>query len=301
MHLRPSTKQKITETVFQQDLPKSYLEDAETFLLPVAEQLSNIRKKSQPIITGIQGTQGSGKSTTALFLKLMLESEFDLRVAICSIDDFYLSQAERQVLATKIHLLLSTRGVPGTHHVDRIKDTFQKFRSGEALTLPQFDKAHDNPKPESESVTTGDALDVLIFEGWCVGIPAQAEQNLSPALNSLEREEDENRVWRQFVNQQLENQYASLFSELDLLLVLQSPSFECVYEWRQLQEQKLVTRLKEEGKSTEMTLNTQQLERFIQHYQRLTEHGLEVLAERANFVLYLDKNHRTVDLGINLK
>ncbi len=290
--MQPATKQKAADAVLRHKLPKSFLVDAESYLLPLAEQISEARRKGSPLITGIQGSQGSGKSTSAEFLKLFLEYEFDLRVAICSIDDFYLSQLERQELAAKIHPLFKTRGVPGTHHVKNISQQFHKFRTGQTLTIPQFDKAQDNPKPSSEWIIIEDKLDVLIFEGWCVGIPPQAEPKLKLAVNSLESDEDENGTWRQFVNEQLKSDYAYLFNQLDLLIVLQAPSFASVYEWRQLQEQKLVEKLNKEGKSTDMTLSTDQLKRFIQHYQRLTEHALTVMAEEANFVLDLDINHR---------
>ena len=299
--LQSETQQRLADSVLQNDLPQRYLDEAESYLLPIAEQLSNIRKNKQAIIVGIQGTQGSGKSTTAVFLKLLLQCEFDLSVAICSIDDFYLSQLERQELAINVHPLLRTRGVPGTHHVDRIHYIFQQFRDGQAFTLPQFDKARDNPKPISQQNTIDCGVDVLIFEGWCVGVPAQPAQQLVTALNSLERDEDTNGVWRRFVNQQLKDDYSQLFAQLDLLLVLQSPSFDCVYEWRHLQEQKLVERLQKEGKSTRMTLSDEQLKTFIQHYQRLSEHALTVLAERANFVLYLDESHRTIKLHTDLR
>ena len=133
--LQSETQQRLADSVLQNDLPQRYLDEAESYLLPIAEQLSNIRKNKQAIIVGIQGTQGGGKSTTAVFLKLLLQCEFDLSVAICSIDDFYLSQLERQELAINVHPLLRTRGVPGTHHVDRIHYIFQQFRDGQAFTL----------------------------------------------------------------------------------------------------------------------------------------------------------------------
>jgi len=290
--LRAATKQKANDLILQQGLPNTFMQDAESFLLPVADQIYKLRNSGPPLLIGIQGTQGSGKSTSAEFLKLFLENEYALRVAICSIDDFYLSQDERRELAAKIHPLLSTRGVPGTHHVESINTTFQQFRAGQALKLPQFDKAQDNPKPSSEDLSTDDQLDVLIFEGWCVGIPEQSAEHLVTAVNTLEREEDADGSWRQFVNQQLQSDYAALFKQLDLLVVLQAPSFASVFNWRQLQELKLVARLEREGKSSELTLTAPQLERFIQHYQRLTEHGLNSLESLANFIIQLDDNHR---------
>ena len=102
-----------------------------------------------------------------------------------------------------------------------------------------------------------------------------------------------------FVNQQLANEYQKIFQRIDTLIVLQAPSFDCVFEWRQLQEQKLITNLEEQGKSTELTLNPDQIKRFIQHYQRLTEHGIKSLKDHADVVLQLNANHRTTSLVDN--
>jgi len=297
--VRLATKKIVSDTISHLRLPGAYIDVIERYLLPIANRLKNQKNESSPMIVGIQGTQGSGKSTTAEFLKLLLDLEFDLSAAVCSIDDFYLDQAERNQIGQTIHPLLKTRGVPGTHHTKQIAEQFARFRSGQYLILPQFDKSTDNPKPRSEWIRTDSSLDILIFEGWCVGLSAQDTSELEPAINALEQNEDPNRVWRKFVNNTLKADYARVFAELDSLVVLKAPSFECVYDWRKLQEQKLISRLKTEGKSTRLTMLPQQLERFIQHYQRLTEHGLRTLDKSAQFILQLDAAHNTVSLTDN--
>ena len=47
----------------------------------------------------------------------LLELVHGLRAAILSLDDIYLSGADRLQRANTIHPLLATRGVPGTHDV----------------------------------------------------------------------------------------------------------------------------------------------------------------------------------------
>ena len=295
--MRQITQEKIKSSIANHQLPDSYANDVATFMLPVANRLFT-KQQDKPLIVGIQGSQGSGKSTSAVFLKLLLEFEFDLKVATVSIDDFYLSNKERQALAKNIHPLLKTRGVPGTHHTDLITQQFNNFRSKDKLTLPQFDKATDNPKPKSEWLSIDHQPDVLIFEGWCVGLTAQQKEHLTPAINQLEKNEDANGEWRAFVNKKLSQEYAYIFSQLDTLIVLQAPSFDCVFEWRQLQEQKLISKLEAQGKNTTLTLTPEKVKRFIQHYQRLTEHGLESLSKQANFILELNANHKITSLKI---
>ncbi len=294
--LRPATRQLAYQAISQHTLPESYMTVVEQYLLPIANQLNRNKLSMPPMIIGIQGTQGSGKSTTAVFLKLLLEAEFGLNTAVCSIDDFYLSQIDRSQLANDVHPLLQTRGVPGTHHVEAIVEQFNRLRSAQSLTLPVFDKSLDNPKPESDWIRTQSPIDILIFEGWCVGIPPQESQELEPAINSLEKNEDSDCIWRHFVNDKLANEYALLFKMLDCLIVLQAPSFDCVYRWRQLQEDKLIKQLYSQGKSATQTMSPMQLKRFIQHYQRLTEHALKKLPNTANFLLKLDEAHSTAAL-----
>ena len=295
--MRLITQEKLITALSNHKLPSTYADDAVSFILPITKQLFEEQKnKQQPMIVGIQGSQGSGKSTSAAFIKLFIECEFGLSVEICSIDDFYLSRAERHFLAKDVHPLFQTRGVPGTHHTDLISKQFELFRSNQNLTLPQFDKATDDPKPQTEWVLTDKPADILIFEGWCVGLKPQTPESLVTPINELEQNEDHDGHWRRYVNQKLANDYSKIFKQLDKLIVLQAPSFDCVFEWRQLQERKLIELLQKNGKSTELTLNPEQIKRFIQHYQRLTEHALDSLEQYADFTLQLNAKHRITSL-----
>jgi len=62
-----------------------------------------------PLLAGICGPQGSGKSTMAAFVAAMLDAQ-GLPTAILSLDDLYLDPEDRPV---HIHPLFATRGVPG--------------------------------------------------------------------------------------------------------------------------------------------------------------------------------------------
>src|SRR5689334_18588644 len=73
------------------------------------------RHCNQPLVFGVCGSQGLGKSTLARVLKEALLEAHGLSVAVLSLDDLYLSSAERARLARDVHPLLKTRGVPGTH------------------------------------------------------------------------------------------------------------------------------------------------------------------------------------------
>ena len=296
----------IEQAILDHNLPSDFSVSVKDYYIPLANQLMNdieqhakSRQASRPQFIGIQGSQGSGKSTCADFLKIILETEHDLRVLVMSIDDFYLTLAERQQLAKSTHPLFITRGVPGTHDVEMIQTVFDRAEQQRDFTVPRFNKAIDDRAEESSWQTIDAPLDVVILEGWCVGISAQASGMVDEPLNQLERYEDSSGAWRQLVNDKLANEYQSLFSRLDHLITLKVPSFACVFEWRLLQEQKMIDRLSKEKKDISKAQTPEQLERFIAHYQRLTEHALKTMPELAHYVLNIDKHHHITKLISN--
>ena len=299
-------QQVIEQEIQRHKLPKEFMSTISDFYKPLAEKIiqnSNKRNSSQFLFLGLQGTQGSGKSTCAAFLKLLFEEAYKKRTLVISIDDFYLTLNERQTLANEVHPLLITRGVPGTHDLGLLQNTLQACNDLTNLPFqaPVFNKAADDRHPPSNWQTINEPVDIIILEGWCVGIPPQSEGALNKAINELELKEDSEKNWRKYVNQQLKGNYAELYAQFDHLITLQAPSFECVYEWRLLQEQKLKHSLMELGKEKNATkvLSPIELKRFISHYERLTRHALEVLPEKSDWVLSLNADHSFSRLIIN--
>ena len=285
----------INDAIKKHRLPVGFATTVNEFYLPlcsqIASQIGISTSLSKHHFIGIQGTQGSGKSTCAAFVKLMLESEFGFKVLVASIDDFYLSLAERQALVKTVHPLLLTRGVPGTHDVGLMKQFLLDTAKDHKFLVPSFNKASDDRLPTSRWPQYQGPFDIVILEGWCVGVPPQNEAALSVAINDFEQQEDASQQWRRYVNEALSGDYQEVFQALDMLITLQAPSFDCVYRWRALQEQKMIDKLRSDGRDTSSTMSPAQLKRFISHYQRLTEHALEILPGVADAVLYLDEDH----------
>lgn len=240
---------------------------------------------------GINGAQGTGKSTLADFLRLAAESIFDWRIAVLSIDDFYYTLDERKSLSADVHPLLLTRGVPGTHDTDmlaRCLDRLRQLDKNERIALPRFDKATDDRAHESRWPCVEGPIDLVILEGWCIGTLAQPDAGLEQPMNDLEREEDSDGAWRHYVNDQLRTNYQSVFSMLDYLIFLRAPSFDAILRWRLEQEKKLADDSPSESSGL---MNEKQIIRFIQFYERLTRANLAALPHRADFVLEYDENH----------
>lgn len=271
------------------ELPFSYLETAERWFMPLADQLAPVVSDGTLRVLGIVGSQGSGKSTLAALLELLLRERYGQRVVSLSLDDFYLTQAERQQLAGKVHPLLATRGVPGTHDVDLAIATIRQLLSREGqVRVPRFDKARDDRKPEDQWDAADSPVDLVILEGWCIGLAPEDAASLAKPINRLEQEEDPEGRWRAYVNACLEQHYPALFALLNKLILLKSPSFECVYDWRLRQESKLSRH------SGDRIMSEDQLKRFVEHFERLTRHALSTLPTRADLVFELNAKQEVI-------
>ena len=276
-------------------LPASYTEMVAEYVAPLAGRVQALHGYlGRPVVVGINGAQGSGKSTLALFLTNWLKHEHGISSASLSLDDLYLGKQARKDLAKHCHPLLRTRGVPGTHDVAlgiKILDALTEQGSDHIIKLPVFDKATDDLLGQSEWRSVEVPVDVVLFEGWCVGVQPQSDENIGRAVNVLEEREDADGVWRSFVNDQLGSDYAKLFERIDALVMLRIPSYDKVLEWRELQEQK---------QRADTAMNPDELRHFIMHFERLTRHMLEHIPDYADTVIDIDESHRIVDM-VNTK
>jgi D-glycerate 3-kinase len=278
-------------------LPDSYAKTVAGYVAPLAGRIRDLHGKlGRPVIVGINGAQGSGKSTLALFLSHWLRRETGDATACLSIDDIYLTKAERQALSHTLHPLFATRGVPGTHDTALGRDVLDAVTapgSRRTVSVPAFDKASDDRLPEAQWPRVDAPVDVVLFEGWCVGARPQDPAELTEPINALEAKEDADAVWRRTVNERLASDYAELFGRLDMLVMLHVPSFDKVLEWRGLQEQKLRERLNRNSGSSAAPggLSDAELLRFIQHFERLTRHMLETMPVYADAVIDIGADH----------
>lgn len=248
-----------------------------------AIQAVHTRRKA-PVLIGLCGPQGSGKSSTAARLRVRLAG-LNLIAVVSSLDDFYLTRAERQALAVKVHPLLATRGVPGTHDVALMEGTIHALLTADAqsiVAIPTFDKAADDRLPTAAWQQHQGRADVVLVEGWCVGALPQDTAALEQPVNAFERDEDADGSWRTQVNITLARDYAPLFERLDLRLMLRAPSFDCIYRWRMEQE----AGLDNSGSSAGPRMLPDEMHRFIAHYERLTRWLLQT--EPANLIADLD-------------
>jgi D-glycerate 3-kinase len=272
------------------------------FIFRVDDHLQKRRRcvAKGPFFLCISGLQGSGKSTLARQLQDILHEKYHLKVVGVSIDDFYHSHN----MLVKVcddnpgNALLKTRGQPGTHD-ERLADGFFASllaTSDDDIRIPFFDKSRFDgegdrlPVEKWEKVSRSPPVDVVIFEGWCVGFQAvndeELEQNWKRANDESvkSKDEDEQKGFSTItlsrhslehlrtVNANL-RRYNDTFmkpSNFSYLVHLDTDRLVNVYTWRLDQEYQL--RL---SKGTGMT--DEEVVRFVQGYMPAYELYLERL------------------------
>ena len=210
------------------------------YIIPIINNLYH--SKNNKFI--LSGSQGSGKSTLGKLLKLVIEKFYKKKVMLLSIDDYYLSKEQRLTLSKKIHPLLSTRGVPGTHNIE---------------VTPTFNKLKDDISKKRKVINSAQ---ILLLEGWCCGSVPIANKYLFKNINTLENTYDKNTNWRKYYNSLLRKEYKSVFSLFDKKIYIKAPSFKYVLEWRYLQEKSNASK-----SNNKNFMNKVKLQEFIQHYE----------------------------------
>ncbi len=244
------------------------------FYIPILEKIKNKKKIM------ITGPQGSGKSTLSELIRLSLLSIYEKKVVIISLDDFYLKKSERLQLAKDNHSLLKVRGVPGTHDIQLLTKIINNLELKKfPVFLPRFNKFKDDREHKLKKINE---VDLIIFEGWCVGADPINKYYLEKNINFLESEQDSKKIWRNYYNNSLKKNYQKIFLRFKYKIFFQIPSFEYVYNWRLKQEVKL---FKDKPKPSKLKIR-----KFIQYFEKLTMWMIKVMPRKSNILIKLDNN-----------
>ena len=262
------------------------------FLIPICFWIAKKAKNRKPFIVGLSGGQGTGKTTISSIMSIILKKYFKLNIFKISIDDFYKTRKERFLLSKKIHNLLKTRGVPGTHDTSIILDFLNKVKhkNFKPLKLPKFNKAADDRFKKELWYSINKRPDVIIFEGWCIGARPQKNYQLKKHINSVEKLNDQNLIWRKYVNYQLKKNYRKLFNQLNCLIYLKAKNFNLLQKWRLKQERKLLT-FSREYKNLKI-MNKKEVINFMKTYERITKNMFKDAPKYASIILNLNSNHQ---------
>ncbi|WP_052055550.1 glycerate kinase [Myxosarcina sp. GI1] len=253
--------------------------------LPLAMQLDATRNKlGRTSIEGILGGQGTGKSTLASILKLIL-NQLGHSVAILSIDDLYLTYAERQQLQQQDPRLI-WRGPPGTHDVNlglQVIERCLSANTSEPILLPRFDKSAFEGAGDRTTPEAIEKIDILLFEGWFVGVQPIDDRVFENPLEPITTSED-----CQFArdNNRRLKAYLPLWEKLDSLIVLNPVDYRLSQQWRKEAEQKM----KQQGKTG---MSDAEIDRFVEYFWQALHPEL--------FIAPLINNRNLVNLVIEIE
>lgn len=254
----------------------------------VAEKIVYKSGSGRSAFVGVNGAQGSGKSTLTRLVCEALERFHGRRAVGMSLDDFYLTRAERLRLAEKVHPLCATRGVPGTHDVALMAGTIAKLREAAPDTvtaLPAFDKLADDRAPEAEWPRFAGRPDVILLEGWCVGVRREDLPPYEGPINELEREADPDGAWLRWSLDALGRGYEDLWDGFDLFVSIEVPDLETVIDSRLRQEDTLA------ADSGRPRMDRAAVIRFVQHYERYTRALWAAMPARADMLFRRDRDY----------
>ena len=234
-------------------------------------------------VIGIGGGQGSGKTTLCSLVQEVARNLGE-SVAILSLDDFYLTKAKRLSLAESVHDSLRTRGPPGTHEIELLIETIRDLSRGRASTVPVFDKGLDD-RIGVRAIGAGTSR--IVVEGWCVGARPEPTNRLVEPVNSMESERDPDGVCRMWINERLAGPYKKLTGLFDELVYIRVPNIESVRLWRLQQEME---------RPASLRMDKAAVDRFVEHYERVTVWMMEDLSDKADVMVALDDSHEVVNL-----
>ncbi|MEG3844807.1 glycerate kinase [Microcoleus sp. herbarium14] len=227
-----------------------FLETLWKLWLPLAIQLSTEKQSlNRPLIQGILGGQGTGKTTLCEVLRLIL-GKLGYSTVSLSLDDLYKTYADRQQLQ-KADPRLIWRGPPGTHDIDlgiSVLDKLRGSHTGELaafdsqkIEIPRFDKsawggAGDRSQPE---IICG--ADIVLFEGWFVGVKPIVDTRLNEFLAGAPFPivTDADCQFARDMNAKLHD-YLPLWNRLDRLMVLYPRDYRISKVWRLQAEREMM-------------------------------------------------------------
>ncbi|MEB3357008.1 MAG: glycerate kinase [Synechococcales bacterium] len=256
--------------------------------LPLAQQLaSHHQSLGRPLVQGILGGQGTGKTTLAAILSCIL-SGLGIRVCCLSIDDLYKTHADRMKLR-QVDPRFVWRGPPGTHDVDLGLAVLQQLRQAapnEPVQVPRFDKSLHQGSGDRTTPETVQGVGVVLFEGWFVGARPIDPQRFDQAPSPIDTDAD--RAFAREINQRLQA-YLPLWDQMDRLMVLYPADYRLSQQWRREAEQVM----KDQGKSG---MSDAEIEQFVTYFWRSLHPDLFITplchdSKRVDLVVEINANH----------
>lgn len=144
-------------------------------LAAIVEGMLAARPASAPLLVGLAGEPGAGKSTAAARLVDLLPA-----AQVLPMDGFHLPQAELVRLGRRERM-----GAPDTFDVDAFVALLERLRdlhnSGETVRAPGFDRRVEEPVPDQLALTP--ELRCIVVEGNYLLLDQAGWQRVAPLLD----------------------------------------------------------------------------------------------------------------------
>ena len=255
--------------------------------LPLLSQAYKFQNNfSDRKIIGISALPGTGKTTLGKWLET-ISLKLNFKIAVISIDDFYLPSDEME-LAIKNNPWNVSRGFPGSHSVKLMYEKLLNWKLNGELNVPVFDKSLRNGLGD-RSHWRSDNPDLLILEGWFLGIePCSIHIDDEPEnLAELSPQES---LYRFNIQKKL-NEYLDVWNLIDNIWHLKPIKFEYMNMWKSNQEKEMFLK---KGNA----LQDEKLSNFLRMLNVSIPHkSFDFINSYA--LLLIDKERNLVEAGLN--
>ncbi|GJC96995.1 D-glycerate 3-kinase [Colletotrichum higginsianum] len=214
---------------------------------------------------GLNGVQGVGKTTLVKALAEML-TKLGYSTLVFSIDDLYLKHEDQVALAQSHpdNFLVQQRGEPGTHDMQLARAFFDSITGGSPPkchhTTRQPFPAKETVSPRANGPSPGQPkVQVVIFEGWCVGFRALPDPEVEAKWKGHSRTLQQHKLEHLLLVNERLKEYDTMTDLLDVFIHIDAEDTQYVYDWRLQQE----TALRQE-RGTGMT--DEQVIKFVDGY-----------------------------------
>ena len=237
-------------------------------------------------IIGISALPGTGKTTLGKWLEA-ISLKLNFKIAVISIDDFYLPSDEMK-LAIKNNPWNVSRGFPGSHSVKLMHEKLINWKLTGELNVPVFDKSLRNGLGD-RSHWRSDSPDLLIIEGWFLGIKPFSNDSNQQQINLAGLSSQES-SYRCKIQNNL-NKYIETWNLIDNIWHLKPLKFEYMNMWKTNQEKEMFL---QKGNA----LKDEKLSNFLRMLNVSIPHrSFEAINSYA--LLIIDNERNLVEVGLN--
>jgi len=238
-------------------------------------------------IIGISALPGTGKTTLGKWLEA-ISLKFNFKIAVISIDDFYLPSDEMK-LAIKNNPWNVSRGFPGSHSVKLMYEKLINWRINGELNVPVYDKSLRNGLGD-RSHWRLDNPDLLILEGWFLGIEPISMDLHTQHVNSIKLSPVESSYTLNIQNNL--HEYLDVWNQIENIWHLKPLKFEYMNIWKSNQEKEMFLKKGNALQNVKLSNFLRMLNVSIPHksFDSINSYAL----------LLIDQERKLVASGLNL-